>query len=150
MHVVALCRHPREDAVARRNGVFTAVGLAIAAVALTPLVFFLPKATLAATIVVAVLSLVDFSILAKAWRYSKADFAAVAATLGVTLAFGVELGVRAVVDRTGATGARSALLVHFDGQRRAEWTRGRGAPREPDQEQRGQRCTPQAWATSSR
>ena len=37
-------------------GIFTAVGLAIAALALTPLIFYLPKATLAATIIVAVLS----------------------------------------------------------------------------------------------
>jgi SulP family sulfate permease len=37
-------------------GAFTAVGLAIAALALTPLIYFLPKATLAATIIVAVLS----------------------------------------------------------------------------------------------
>jgi SulP family sulfate permease len=44
-------------------GAFTAVGLAFAALALTPLIFFLPKATLAATIIVAVLSLVDLSIL---------------------------------------------------------------------------------------
>ncbi|SFT03110.1 sulfate permease, SulP family [Sulfitobacter marinus] len=74
-------------------GAFTAVGLAIAALALTPLVFFLPQATLAATIIVAVLSLVDFSILKKAWGYSKADFAAVLATMLVTLGSGVELGV---------------------------------------------------------
>jgi len=74
-------------------GAFTAVGLAIAALALTPLVFFLPQATLAATIIVAVLTLVDFSILRKAWAYSKADFAAVLATMLVTLGSGVELGV---------------------------------------------------------
>ncbi|WP_439149432.1 SulP family inorganic anion transporter [Sulfitobacter sp.] len=74
-------------------GAFTAVGLAIAALALTPLVFFLPQATLAATIIVAVLTLVDFSILKKAWAYSKADFAAVLATMLVTLGSGVELGV---------------------------------------------------------
>ena len=78
-------------------GAFTAVGLAIAAVALTPLVFFLPKATLAATIIVAVLSLVDFSILGKSWRYSKADFAAVLATILLTLGMGVEVGVSAGV-----------------------------------------------------
>lgn len=78
-------------------GAFTAVGLAIAAVALTPLVFFLPKATLAATIIVAVLSLVDLSILKKAWGYSFADFLAVAATITVTLAMGVEAGVSAGV-----------------------------------------------------
>ncbi|MFT6091891.1 SulP family inorganic anion transporter [Sulfitobacter sp.] len=74
-------------------GAFTAVGLAIAALALTPLVFFLPQATLAATIIVAVLTLVDFSILKKSWGYSKADFAAVLATMLVTLGSGVELGV---------------------------------------------------------
>lgn len=78
-------------------GAYTAVGLAIAAVALTPLVFFLPKATLAATIIVAVLSLVDFSILRRSWRYSKADFAAVAATILLTLGVGVEAGVSAGV-----------------------------------------------------
>lgn len=78
-------------------GAFTAVGLAIAALALTPLIFFLPKATLAATIIVAVLSLVDFSILKHSWSYSKSDFSAVAATILLTLGFGVEMGVSAGV-----------------------------------------------------
>lgn len=78
-------------------GAFTAVGLAIAAVALTPMIYFLPKATLAATIIVAVLSLVDFSILKRSWAYSKADFAAVLATIVVTLLLGVEMGVSAGV-----------------------------------------------------
>ena len=74
-------------------GPFTALGLAIAAVALTPLIFFLPKATLAATIIVAVLSLVDFGILTRTWAYSRPDFVAVAATILVTLGIGVEAGV---------------------------------------------------------
>ena len=78
-------------------GIFTAVGLAIAAVALTPLVYFLPNATLAATIVVAVLSLVDLSILKKTWAYSRSDFLAVAATILLTLTMGVEIGVAAGV-----------------------------------------------------
>lgn len=78
-------------------GAFTAMGLAIAAVALTPLIYFLPKATLAATIIVAVLGLVDFGILRKTWAYSKADFAAVAATMALTLLAGVEIGVSAGV-----------------------------------------------------
>ncbi len=78
-------------------GAYTAIGLAIAAVALTPLIYFLPKATLAATIIVAVLSLVDFSILKRSWAYSKADFAAVLATILLTLAIGVEVGVSAGV-----------------------------------------------------
>ncbi|MBR9650166.1 SulP family inorganic anion transporter [Thalassovita aquimarina] len=74
-------------------GAFTAVGILFAALLLTPLLFFLPKATLAATIIVAVLSLVDFSILSRTWKYSKVDFAAVAATIFLTLGFGVEIGV---------------------------------------------------------
>lgn len=78
-------------------GAFTAVGLAIAAVALTPLVYFLPKATLAATIIVAVLSLVDLSILKRSWGYSRPDFIAVAATILLTLLLGVETGVSAGV-----------------------------------------------------
>ena len=78
-------------------GAFTALGLAIAALALTPLIHFLPKATLAATIIVAVRSLVDLSILRRAWNYSRADFAAVLATILLTLGFGVETGVFAGV-----------------------------------------------------
>jgi SulP family sulfate permease len=78
-------------------GAFTAVGILLAALFLTPLLHFLPKATLAATIIVAVLSLVDLSILRRAWGYSKADFAAVLTTILVTLGVGVETGVLAGV-----------------------------------------------------
>ena len=86
-------------------GAYTAVGLMFASLFLTPLIFFLPKATLAATIIVAVLSLVDFSILGKAWRYSKADFIAVAATMFITLVVGVEIGV--------ITGVLVSILIHL-------------------------------------
>jgi sulfate permease, SulP family len=74
-------------------GVYTAVGITLASLLLTPALYYLPQATLSATIVVAVLSLVDFGILRKTWVYSKADFAAVLATLLVTLGMGVELGL---------------------------------------------------------
>ena len=78
-------------------GAFAALGLALAAALLTPLVFHLPTATLAATIIVAVLSLVDLSVLRRTWTYSRADFAAVATTIAVTLLLGVEAGVGAGV-----------------------------------------------------
>jgi sulfate permease, SulP family len=74
-------------------GAFTAVGILLAAAFLTPLIFHLPIAVLAATIIVAVLSLVDFGALVRAFRYSKADFASMAATIAVTLVMGVEAGV---------------------------------------------------------
>ena len=78
-------------------GAFTAVGIALASLFLTPLLFHLPNATLAATIIVAVLSLVDFKTPRQLWVYSKADFAAHAATIAITLLAGVELGVIAGV-----------------------------------------------------
>ncbi|AJE47613.1 SulP family inorganic anion transporter [Celeribacter indicus] len=78
-------------------GAFTAVGIALAALFLTPLLEFLPIATLAATIIVAVLSLVDFRILKTTWTYDRADFAAVLATILLTLGIGVETGVSAGV-----------------------------------------------------
>ncbi len=78
-------------------GAYTAVGIALASLFLTPLLFNLPVATLAATIIVAVLSLVDLKTPIKLWRYSKADFTAHAATILVTLLAGVESGVIAGV-----------------------------------------------------
>ena len=78
-------------------GAFTAVGILIAALFLTPLLASLPIATLAATIIVAVLSLVDLKKPVEVFRYSRADFAAMMATIGVTLLIGVEPGVIAGV-----------------------------------------------------
>jgi len=78
-------------------GAFTAVGIAMAALFLTPLLHYLPKATLAATIIVAVLSLIDLGAIKRTWAYSKSDFAAMMATILTTLTFGVELGITAGV-----------------------------------------------------
>ena len=78
-------------------GAFTAVGIALATLFLTPLLFFLPNATLAATIIVAVLSLVNLRALKSTWHYSRADGAAMAATILLTLYEGVEAGLLAGV-----------------------------------------------------
>ena len=78
-------------------GAFTAIGIALAALFLTPLLASLPIATLAGTIIVAVLSLVDLKTPRTIWRYSRPDFAALATTIAVTLLFGVEPGVIAGV-----------------------------------------------------
>ena len=78
-------------------GAYTAVGIALAGLFLTPLLYSLPIATLAATIIVAVLSLVDLKTPGQLWNYSKADFAAHIATIAITLLAGVELGVIAGV-----------------------------------------------------
>jgi sulfate permease, SulP family len=74
-------------------GFFTAIGIALAALYLTDLLAWLPSVTLAATIIVAVLGLVDFSIFRKTLTYSRSDFIAVAVTMLTTLLAGVEAGV---------------------------------------------------------
>ncbi|MDA9298115.1 SulP family inorganic anion transporter, partial [Pseudomonadales bacterium] len=78
-------------------GILAAVGIALASLFLTPVLFYLPQATLAATIIVAVTGLIDVSIITKTWKLSKSDFYAVALTILGTLVFGVEAGVAAGV-----------------------------------------------------
>jgi SulP family sulfate permease len=74
-------------------GVLAAIGIGAASLLLTPALRYLPQATLAATIVVAVLSLVDFATLRRTWSYSRGDFAAAAVTMAATLLLGVEQGL---------------------------------------------------------
>jgi len=78
-------------------GAYTAAGIALATLFLTPLLTYLPQATLAATIIVAVLSLVDIGAIRRTYAYSRSDFIAMAATILITLFFGVEQGVVAGV-----------------------------------------------------
>lgn len=78
-------------------GIFTALGIALATLFLTPWLAGLPQATLAATIILAVLSLVDLPALRRTWRYSRPDFAAMLTTILVTLGLGVEQGITAGV-----------------------------------------------------
>ena len=78
-------------------GAFTAAGILAATLFLTPLFRFLPHAVLAATIIVAVLSLVDFAAIKRTYAYSRADFAAMAITILTVLGVGVEAGITAGV-----------------------------------------------------
>jgi SulP family sulfate permease len=78
-------------------GFFAAVGITLATVTLTPLIAYLPKATLAAAIIVAVTALIDLPALRRTWRYSKPDFGAMLATISLTLLHSVEAGILAGV-----------------------------------------------------
>ncbi|HYQ39897.1 MAG TPA: SulP family inorganic anion transporter, partial [Pseudomonas sp.] len=73
--------------------VLTAVGIAITVLFFTPLLHDLPLAVLAATIIVAVLTLFDLGALKRTWRYSRQDAAAMAATMLGVLLVGVEAGI---------------------------------------------------------
>ncbi|MDC9720095.1 MAG: sulfate permease [Gammaproteobacteria bacterium] len=81
-------------------GVFTAVGIALASLYLTPYLALLPKAVLGATIFVAVLTLIEPHEIKFTWRYSKHDFTAMMITIGMVLFVGVEAGVMAGVAAT--------------------------------------------------
>ncbi|MGB0783279.1 MAG: SulP family inorganic anion transporter [Marinomonas sp.] len=92
-------------AVTQLASIMTALGIMIASLLLTPMLYFLPKATLAATIIVAVTTLIDFSILKKTWLFSRSDFYAVLATIVITLLLGVEVGV--------ASGVVLSIALHL-------------------------------------
>jgi sulfate permease, SulP family len=74
-------------------GALTAILILVATMFLTPLFRLLPQAVLAATIVVAVLALVDFAAVRRVYAYSKSDFAAMAATIVLVLMVGIEAGI---------------------------------------------------------
>ena len=80
-------------AVTQVASILAGLGILMACLFLTPILFYLPKATLAATIIVAVSSLIDFGMLKRTWAYSKSDFYAVCGTIIITLTLGVEIGV---------------------------------------------------------
>lgn len=92
-------------AATQAASIYAAMGIALASLFLTPILYYLPKATLAATIIIAVLSLIDFSILRKTWGFAKSDFIAVLTTIFLTLFFGVEVGV--------ASGIVISILLHL-------------------------------------
>ena len=74
-------------------GAFTALGIVLATLLLTDLLAFLPTATLAATIIVAVGTLIDLPAVKRTWQYSRSDGIAMVATLLLTLLHSVEVGI---------------------------------------------------------
>ena len=73
--------------------IITAVLLAIALVAPTGWLALLPLPALAATIIVAVLGMLELSTLRTAWRYDRSDALALLATAGGVIGLGIEAGV---------------------------------------------------------
>lgn len=74
-------------------GAFAAVGIALVTLFLTPLLYFLPSAVLGATIMVAVLSMVNFKAVKITYAYSPTDGIAMASTIILTLTLGVIPGL---------------------------------------------------------
>lgn len=78
-------------------GLFTAIGMGLATVLLTGWLSDLPRFMLAATIVVAVLSVINLKVFADTWRRSHSDFVALILTVLMTLFVNVESGISAGV-----------------------------------------------------
>lgn len=94
-------------------GAFTAVIILVVALFLTPAFHHLPKATLAATILVAIYKLADLSAPWKAWKYSQADGAAAFLTLFGVLFLGVEVGLTAGVVASVGLALRRTMSPHW-------------------------------------
>ncbi|WP_420631983.1 SulP family inorganic anion transporter [Candidatus Leptofilum sp.] len=73
--------------------IITAVLVALTVIFLTPVFYFLPRAVLAAIVMVAVAGLVDVKTFRHVWRYNKADGASFMVTFVAVLALGVENGI---------------------------------------------------------
>jgi len=86
-------------------GVLTAVFIGLVALALTPWFYHLPRAVLSATIVAAVVPLIDLKSFRRAWGYNKADGIAEIATAVVVLFIGIEAGI--------ATGVGLSLALYI-------------------------------------
>jgi len=74
-------------------GVISAALMALVIATLTGLFHYLPHAVLAATIIVAVTSLVDLQTLKQAWQYDRADAVSLVATAMGVVVLGVEAGI---------------------------------------------------------
>ncbi|MCB0010438.1 MAG: sulfate permease [Anaerolineales bacterium] len=73
--------------------IFTALLVGLSVLLLTPLFFFIPKAVLAAIILVAVAGLIDFKTFLRVWQFNKRDAIALIITFVAVLAIGIENGI---------------------------------------------------------
>ena len=93
----------------RLSGLIVAALMCLTALFLTPFLQPLPLAVLAALIIIACLSLLDFKAIWRTWMYSRADGLTALATFFSVLIFGVQWGVLAGVVLAMALHIRSTV-----------------------------------------
>ncbi|XP_071444272.1 sodium-independent sulfate anion transporter-like [Hetaerina americana] len=74
-------------------GLYTGILIMLALGFLTPYFYYIPRATLSAVLICAVMFMADFGIYRKLWRVSKRDFFAAITTFVVCLLLGIEIGL---------------------------------------------------------
>jgi SulP family sulfate permease len=98
-------------AASGRASVVTALLLALAVTFAAPAFHPVPRAALAAVVLVAVAALVDLAAFARLWQGRRRDAVTAAGTVAAVLALGVEVGIGA--------GVALSLLLHLWPRRRA-------------------------------
>ncbi len=83
----------------------TALVVLLTVTFLSGIFYFLPRVMLAALITTAVVGLFDVAAMRRTWRYSRAEFAALAITFVAVLALGIDLGI--------VVGAAAGLAVYL-------------------------------------
>ncbi len=93
-------------------GVFTAAWVALTLLVLTPAFTHLPRATLAAIVLVAVLGLVDVSTPRRLWAVRRDDAGLLGLTFGATLVLGISGGIATGVLANTVVFLRRAMTPH--------------------------------------
>lgn len=75
------------------GGVYTGVLLLLALGVLTPYFYYIPKASLAAVIICAVIFMIEYEVIKPMWKASRKDLVPMFTTFSVCLLVGVELGI---------------------------------------------------------
>ncbi|XP_037973726.2 sodium-independent sulfate anion transporter [Plutella xylostella] len=79
------------------GGIFTAALIILALSVLTSTFYFIPSASLAALIITAMFSMIDYTIFCRLWRCSKRELFVLFLTMAVSLGLGLEYGIVAGV-----------------------------------------------------
>ncbi|KAF4519538.1 hypothetical protein B566_EDAN009441 [Ephemera danica] len=79
------------------GGLYTGILVLLSLSLLTPYFYYIPKATLAAVIICAVIFMIEYEVVKPMWRSSKKDLVPTFATFAVCLCVGVEYGILAGV-----------------------------------------------------
>ncbi len=95
------------------SSLIVAALMGVSAMFLTPVLKYLPLATLAALIIVACFSLFDFKSIWQTWKYSKGDGFTALATFVAVLIFGVQWGVLVGVILAMTFHIRTTLRPHM-------------------------------------
>ncbi|KAG6445365.1 sodium-independent sulfate anion transporter [Manduca sexta] len=79
------------------GSIFTGILVLLALSLLTPYFYYIPKASLAAVVICAVIFMIEYEVVKPMWRSRRADLVPAFATFALCLSVGVELGILAGV-----------------------------------------------------